>query len=117
MKMKPLDISDASFERDVIQSTGLTIVDFWAPWCGPCKMIAPILDEIASRYAGQVKIAKLNVDENAATPREFGITSIPTLLFFNSGAVVDRISGAVPRGQIEARISRLLHSASEVSLS
>ena len=107
--MKPLNINDESFGREVLESTELTIVDFWAPWCGPCKMIAPILDEIASHYEGQVRVTKLNVDENRASSQQFGITSIPTLLFFSNGTVVDRISGAVPRSQLKARISRLLN--------
>ena len=106
--MKPLNVSNESFERDVLQSTQLTIVDFWAPWCGPCKMIAPILDELASRYEGKVKVTKVNVDENSETSQHFGITSIPTLLFFRNGTIVDRISGAVPRSQLETRINRLL---------
>lgn len=110
--MKPVNINDESFEREVLQSTELTIVDFWAPWCGPCKMITPMLDEIAARYEGQVKVTKLNLDENAATSQQFGITSIPTLVFFNNGTVVDRITGAVSRSQLEGRINRLLSVAS-----
>ena len=110
--MKPLNINDESFEREALQGTQLTIVDFWALWCGPCKMIAPILDEITSRYDRRVKITKLNVDENANTAQRFGITSIPTLLFLRNGAIVDRISGAVSRNQLEARLNRLLSMAS-----
>lgn len=107
--MKPVNINNESFEREVLQSTQLTIVDFWAPWCGPCKMIAPVLDDIASRYDGKVKVTKLNVDENSETSQRFGITSIPTLIFFNNGAIVDRITGAVSRGELETRINRLLN--------
>ncbi|MBI1807949.1 MAG: thioredoxin [Ignavibacteria bacterium] len=107
--MKPVNINNESFEREVLQSAQLTIVDFWAPWCGPCKMIAPVLDDIASRYDGKVKVTKLNVDENSATSQRFGITSIPTLIFFSNGAIVDRITGAVSRSQLETRISRLLN--------
>ena len=107
--MKPLNINSTSFEREVLQSAQLTIVDFWAPWCGPCKMIGPILDDIAERFDGQLKVAKLNVDENAGISQHFGITSIPTLLFFRDGKIVDRITGAVPRSQLETRINRLLN--------
>ncbi|MBI1804867.1 MAG: thioredoxin [Ignavibacteriae bacterium] len=114
--MKPIVINSQSFEHEVIESDQLTIVDFWAPWCGPCKMIAPILDEIASRYDGTLKVTKLNVDENAVTSQRFGITSIPTLLFFSNGQVVDRLIGAIPRNQLEARINRLfsLSTSAEV---
>ena len=107
--MKPLTVNNESFEHDVLLSAQLTIVDFWAPWCGPCKIIAPILDELASRYDGTVRVTKLNVDENSETSQRFGITSIPTLIFFSNGTIVDRISGAVPRSQLETRINRLLN--------
>jgi len=107
--MKPVNVNNESFEREVLQNAQLTIVDFWAPWCGPCKMIAPVLDDIASRYDGKVKVTKLNVDENSKTSQRFGITSIPTIIFFNNGAIVDRITGAVSRSQLETRINQLLN--------
>ena len=107
--MKPFNINNESFEREVLQSPQLTIVDFWAPWCGPCKMISPLLDEIVSRYDGKVKVTKLNVDENSEASQHFGITSIPTLVFFNNGIIVDRITGAVSKSQLETRINRLLN--------
>lgn len=106
--MKPITITDQSFEQEVLKSDTLTIVDFWAPWCGPCRMIAPVLDQIAEAFSGQIKIVKLNVDENSATARRFGIVSIPTLLFFKDGEQVDKLIGAVPRHQLETRVRRLL---------
>ncbi|MDE3056727.1 MAG: thioredoxin [Bacteroidota bacterium] len=106
--MKPIHINNASFEHEVVQSTRLTIVDFWATWCGPCRAIAPVLDEIASRYES-VKVAKLNVDENSETAERFSVISIPTLIFFRDGQIVDRLVGAVPRSQLETRINRLLN--------
>jgi thioredoxin len=106
--MKPTNITEQTFEHEVLQSDQLTIVDFWAPWCGPCRMIAPILDELASQYDETLKVTKLNVDENPATSQRFGITSIPTLLFFRNGQIVDRLIGAVPKSQLELRIQRLV---------
>jgi thioredoxin 1 len=106
--MKPVVINKKSFEREVLQNNQLTIVDFWAPWCGPCKMIAPLLDEFASKYEGKVKVTKLNVEENSETSQHFGVTGIPTLLFFRNGQIVDRLIGAVPKSQLESRIQRLL---------
>ena len=106
--MKPIEIKDATFEQEVLHSPQLTIVDFWAPWCGPCKLIAPVLDAIAQEYDGRVKVTKLNVDENPATANAFAIRSIPTLLFIRGGKVVDKFIGTVPRNQFDLRIQRLL---------
>ncbi len=97
-------VTDATFEAEVEKATELTIVDFWATWCGPCRMIAPILDQIASEHAGKVKIAKVDVDSNIKTASRFNVRSIPMLLFFKDGKVVDQIVGAVPKGQIEAKL-------------
>ena len=108
--MKPIIITDKTFSDEVLKSDTLTIVDFWAPWCGPCKMIAPILDQIAEQYDVEVRITKLNVDENPSTAQAFGIHSIPMLLFFKEGKLVDKLVGAVPKGQLENRIERLLYS-------
>ncbi len=102
--MKPNHITDATFQSEVLQAGGLVVVDFWAPWCGPCQMIAPILDEIGALYDGKLKISKLNVDENPETTQSFAVRSIPTLIFFRNGVIVDKLIGAVPRKQLESRI-------------
>lgn len=106
--MKPITVTDATFEQHVIKSDKLTVVDFWAEWCGPCRMIAPVLDELAKEYNDKVKFTKLNVDENPQTAMEFAIRSIPTLLVFQNGNVVDTIIGAIPKAQIKARLDRQL---------
>jgi len=95
-------LSDASFEQDVIKSEIPVLVDYWAEWCGPCRMIAPILDEIATEYAGRVKVAKLNIDENPATPPKYGIRGIPTLMLFKDGAVAATKVGALSKSQLAA---------------
>lgn len=93
-------LSDASFEDDVVNASGPVLVDFWAEWCGPCKMIAPILGEVATEYAGKVTIGKLNIDENSATPPKFGIRGIPTLLLFKDGKVAATKVGALSKAQL-----------------
>jgi len=100
-------VTDQNFAQEVEQASELTIVDFWATWCGPCKMIAPILDQIATERAGQVKIAKLDVDANIQTATRFNVRSIPTLLFFKGGKLVDQVVGAVPKTKIDERIAQL----------
>ncbi len=97
-------ITDDSFEQGVLQAELPVLVDFWADWCGPCKMIAPILDEIAQEYAGRLKIAKLNIDENQATPPKFGIRGIPTLLIYKNGNVEATKVGALSKSQLTAFI-------------
>ena len=97
-------ISDDSFEQEVLQSQIPVLVDYWADWCGPCKMIAPILDEVAQEYAGKIKIAKLNIDENQATPPKFGIRGIPTLMIFKNGNVESTKVGALSKSQLTAFI-------------
>jgi thioredoxin 1 len=103
-----VQVTDADFKQRVVDGQGLTIVDFWAEWCAPCRMIAPILEELAQEYAGKVTIAKLNVDENPQTAARLGIRSIPTLLFFRGGERVDQVIGAVPRGVIQSKIGAYL---------
>src|SRR5687768_11722203 len=100
-------VTDADFEQQVEQNDKLTVVDFWAAWCGPCRMIAPILDELA-RERSDVTFAKLNVDENPRTAAQFSVQGIPLLIFFRNGAEAGRVVGAVPKGQIEAAIQRYL---------
>ena len=97
-------VTDASFEADVLKSGEPVLVDYWAEWCGPCKMIAPILDEIAAEYTGKVKIAKLNIDENPQTPPRYGIRGIPTLMLFKDGNVEATKVGAVSKSQLTAFI-------------
>jgi len=104
MSDKIVQLSDASFEADVIKANGAVLVDFWAEWCGPCKMIAPVLEEIAGEYTGRLKVAKLNIDENPATPPKYGIRGIPTLMLFKNGGVEATKVGAVSKSQLAAFI-------------
>jgi len=96
------NVTDASFEEDVLKAEGVVLVDYWAEWCGPCKMIAPILEEVASDYAGRLKICKLNIDENSDTPPKFGIRGIPTLMLFKGGNVEATKVGALSKSQLIA---------------
>lgn len=95
-------VTDTSFDQEVLNAEGPVLVDFWAEWCGPCKMIAPILDEIAGEYAGKVRVAKVNIDENPATPPKYGIRGIPTLMLFKGGNVEATKVGAVSKSQLTA---------------
>jgi len=102
----PAVVTDGDFDR-VVRENRLAVIDCWAPWCGPCHMIAPVIEELASKYAGRVFFGKLNVDENQEIPNRYSILSIPTLLFFKEGELVDRVVGAVPASAIERKLSAL----------
>lgn len=98
------EFTDANFEQEVLKNDTLTVVDFWAEWCGPCRAIGPVIEELADAFKGQAKIGKLNVDQNSATSVEYGITSIPAILFIKDGKVVDKQIGAVPKSVLESKI-------------
>jgi len=102
------EVDDASFDQEVLRSEQPVLVDFWAAWCGPCKAIGPAVDGVAAAYAGKLKVAKVNVDQNGATPSRYGIRGIPALLFFKGGKVADQIVGYVPQDVIEEKVKRLL---------
>ena len=102
-----LEIGDSNFESEVLQSVKPVLVDFWAPWCGPCRAIAPIVEELAKDFGDKVKFTKCNVDENPTTPTKYGIKSIPTLIFFKDGEVQDKIIGIVAKSRLEEMISKV----------
>ena len=101
-------VTDESFEQDVVRADGLVMVDFWAAWCGPCRMIAPVVEQLARDYAGRVTVAKLDADGNPETVTRFGVRSLPSILFFRDGVVVDQVVGAVPRATLEQRLQQHL---------
>jgi thioredoxin 1 len=105
---RPKITSDATFEQDVLQSSLPVLVDFWAPWCGPCRMVAPIMEKWAREYAGRFNIAKMNVDENPRTAARYGVQSIPTMLVVKNGKIVDRWAGALPENALKNRVATLL---------
>ena len=101
-------VNDNEFTIEVLESTIPVLVDFWATWCGPCQTMGPILDAVAGEYEGKIKVFKMNVDENAATPAKYGIRSIPTLILFNKGEIVERTVGAQPKSNVENIIKKVL---------
>ncbi|HEY9602532.1 MAG TPA: thioredoxin [Oculatellaceae cyanobacterium] len=103
-----VQVTDASFKQDVLESEVPVLVDFWAPWCGPCRMVAPVVDEIAQQYEGQVKVVKLNTDENPNVASQYGIRSIPTLMIFKGGQRVDMVVGAVPKTTLANTLEKYL---------
>lgn len=103
-----LEIEDSSFDEEILKSDKPVLVDFWAPWCGPCKAIGPIVEELSQTFGNQVKFAKCNVDHNPVTPSKYGIKAIPTLIFFKDGSVVEQITGMVAKSKLEEAINKVL---------
>jgi len=112
---EPIHVTDAAFEKAVLQSPLPVIVDFWAPWCGPCRMVAPILDKIAKEYAGKLVVSKVNTDENAEWATKFGVQGIPTMLFVAGGKIVHQQVGAVPEPYLRDMVDEFLNSVAPIS--
>ncbi|WP_303722468.1 thioredoxin [Malonomonas rubra] len=105
---KVLEFTDDNFDAEVLKSSVPVLVDFWATWCAPCKAIAPVIDQLAEEFDAQVKIGKVNVDENPATPAQYGVRGIPTMILFKDGQIVDQLVGAVPKNQLEGLLQKAL---------
>jgi len=105
---KVVQLTDSAFEAEVLKSAVPVLVDFWASWCAPCKAISPVVDALAEEYDGKVKVCKVNVDDNPATPGQYGVRGIPTLILFKDGQIVDQVVGAVPKNQLEGLIKKAL---------
>lgn len=103
-----LELTDDNFETEVLKSDRPCLVDFWAEWCGPCRMVGPVVEEVAKEYGEKLKVGKLNVDQNSQTATKYGIMSIPSLLFFNEGKMVDQIIGAVPKKQLVEKLDKIV---------
>lgn len=103
-----LEFTDGNFQSEVLDSEQLTLVDFWAPWCGPCKQLGPTIEQLAGEYQGKVRIGKLNIDDNPGTPSKYGISGIPTVLFFKGGSLVDKKMGLAPKAQFTDSINKLI---------
>lgn len=110
MSENVIPVTDTTFEQEVVQSSLPVLVDFWASWCAPCRMIGPVVEEVAGEYKDRLKVAKMNVDDNVNTPSQYGIRGIPALLFFKNGELVDQVVGAVPKAQLVTLVEKVLGS-------